>query len=518
VLAFALTLRVSAFEANAADQYGYVSQAMLWARGHLIRYEPLAAIAPWREPARAFAPLGYTPGPKPATVVPAYPPGLPLVMAGFVKLAGPIGAFLAVPLLGALALFLTFLLGRRFGGGACGLLAIALLFTSPIFLFQLKEPMSDVPVTAWWLLAIVLCLVNRPSAGVAAGLASSAAIMTRPNLLPVAAILAAFVFWYAPARLTTRLRHVLSFAAGIVPGCLAVAALNTILYGSALQSGYGSMSALFDTAYVRANLLRYPRWLLTTETPVICAALATPWLFHGLAEAADDGADADVAFIGSRAHRRDATRLVPLFAVVTLVVWLCYLFYLPFENWSFLRFLLPTIPLLLVATSAVGVIAISRMTAPSSKLIVAALIAAVLAWRWDTAVDRGFHPIQPHERRFAVIGEFARDRLPANAAVFTIIHSGSLRYYSSRLTVRWDWLGPDDLDTALNFFRAHGYHPYFLIEDWERSQFVGHFGGRSAVGSLDWRPFATYSGGTNAAFFDPDDRQHASTRPVMEIK
>ena len=123
------------------------------------------------------------------------------------------------------------------------------------------------------------------------------------------------------------------------------------------------------------------------------------------------------------------------------------------------------------------------------------------------SATRGFQPIHPHDRRFAVIGEFARDQLPAQAVVFTIIHSGSLRYYSSRLTVRWDWLAPEDLDTALNFFRARGYHPYFLIEDWERGQFVDRFRDHSAVATLDWPPFATYEGGTNAAIFDPDQRK-----------
>src|SRR3989442_13375157 len=81
VLAFMLAIRVSAFEANAADQYGYISQASLWARGQLTTYEPLATVAPWRDATWTFSPLGYRPGPLPGTIVPSYPPGLPIVMA-----------------------------------------------------------------------------------------------------------------------------------------------------------------------------------------------------------------------------------------------------------------------------------------------------------------------------------------------------------------------------------------------------------------------------------------------------
>ena len=58
------------------------------------------------------------------------------------------------------------------------------LITSPSFVNSSLIPMSDVPVTAWWLAAFVAAL--RPSLlyAVAAGLATSLAVLTRPNLAP----------------------------------------------------------------------------------------------------------------------------------------------------------------------------------------------------------------------------------------------------------------------------------------------------------------------------------------------
>ena len=112
-LTVAVAFRVSAFEAFGADAYGYVSQAHLWTAGNLIQHEPLSLRAPWPEPEWTFSPLGYRPGPQPGTIVPTYPPGLPLLMAGLLVLFGRDGPFFVVPLLGGVAVVAAFLLGRR---------------------------------------------------------------------------------------------------------------------------------------------------------------------------------------------------------------------------------------------------------------------------------------------------------------------------------------------------------------------------------------------------------------------
>lgn len=115
-------------------------------------------------------------------------------------------------------------------------------------------------------------------------------------------------------------------------------------------------------------------------------------------------------------------------------------------------------------------------------------------------------PLRAGERRFAVVGAFVREELPANAIVVTIIHSGSVRHYSSRRTLRWDLLGPEWLDPALAFLRTAGYRPYLLIEDWEQAQYLERFTGHSKIGALDWPPLARYTGGVRAEIFDPEDR------------
>ena len=253
----AIAYRVSAFEALGSDSYGYLSQSHLWAAGNLVQHEPLALRAPWPDPEWTFSPLGYRPGLERGTIVPTYPPGLPLLMAGLLVPFGVWGPYFAVPLLGGVAVSVAFLLGRRMSGEVCGLAAATLLLTSPVFLFQLKEPMSDVPVTAWWLLAILLASTTRPALIVSGGLAASAAILTRPNLVPLAAVLGMFVLLYSAEGWRRRLVNACLFSAAIIPGCVAVALVNARLYGSPLLSGYGDTSGLFNVDYFWTNLSRY---------------------------------------------------------------------------------------------------------------------------------------------------------------------------------------------------------------------------------------------------------------------
>ena len=53
--------------------------------------------------------------------------------------------------------------------------------------------------------------------------------------------------------------------------------------------------------------------------------------------------------------------------------------------------------------------------------------------------------------------------------VISAQHSGSIRYYAGRLTLRWDVGDPAWLDRTVDWLAAHGHHPYFVLEPQERS-------------------------------------------------
>jgi Dolichyl-phosphate-mannose-protein mannosyltransferase len=179
VATLAIGIHFGAFAAGGADSYGYVSQALLWAEGRLVVKEPLAALHPLLAP--AAVPLGYQLTGS-DTSVSIYPPGLPVLMAAAFRIGGEYALYLVVPLLGALTVWLTYVLGRRVGDWRTGLLASVAVSCSPIFVLQLLMPMSDVPSAALWLAALVVSLSNISGAAFLAGLIGSLAVLTRPDM------------------------------------------------------------------------------------------------------------------------------------------------------------------------------------------------------------------------------------------------------------------------------------------------------------------------------------------------
>jgi hypothetical protein len=66
-----------------------------------------------------------------------------------------------------------------------------------------------------------------------------AAVLTRPNLVPLAIVFVPILVSYRPFA-----RRLAWFALGVAPGCVAVAVLNHHLYGSPMRSRYGSLPGL----------------------------------------------------------------------------------------------------------------------------------------------------------------------------------------------------------------------------------------------------------------------------------
>jgi hypothetical protein len=478
VITFIVGIRYCTFAAGGSDSYGYISEAGLWLKGRLVVAQPIATAAPWPDADWTFAPLGYRPGSTPGTIVPTYAAGLPLVMAAFSALCGPVGVYFAVPVLGALAIWLTFLLGRKIDSATTGAAAAILLAVSPIFLFQLVVPMSDVPVTAWWLLALTLISTATPARAFGSGLATSAALLTRPNLFPLAVPLLVFLAVSSPK---PRWHNVVAFATGVVPGCLAIAAINAVLYGSPLDSGYGSLSSIFALDGLAANLAHYPRWLLESQTPFVCLAVAAPAVLR--------------------------PRALPwLFLAMSATQFACYAFYMPFDTWLFLRFLLPAIPLILILSSAVAISLLRRLNSKWQPLAIVVLFGLMAGQYWETAVSRGLFMQKVGERHFVDVGSFVQQRLPPKALVLTVMQSGSVRLYSGRMTLRWDELPPEWLDPGLAFLRGQGYEPYLLLEPFEEAQFRTRFEGHSNLSALDWPPMAKGEGSGGTRIYDPADR------------
>jgi hypothetical protein len=463
------------FVAGGSDSYCYLHQAERWADafrhprgGRLQVVEPLALEAPWPNAAATFTPVGHMASPTvPGAIAPVCPSGLSIFMAPFVLVAGRAGAFAVVPLFGVLLVVATYVTGSRFGANV-GAAGAGLVAASPIVLFQVVQPMSDVPAAALWMMAIAAATGTGRRHALASGLATSAAILVRPNLLPLGIVLGLFLLLRPERSWATRLTAAMQYAGASAIGCAAVALVQWTFFGSPFSSGYGAFDDLFAAANVVPNLRLQTERLLDSHTPAIAAGLAATFVLPG-----------------------PLTMLLLGLVAVNVAV---YAAYIPFPEWSYLRFLLPTLPLLLILLAAV-VDAVSRrwLRRLDSRLVLAAVVVLLAVVFVRDAQARQAFRLARIEARFERAGRYVGERLPQNAVVLTTWHSGSVRFYGGRRTIVWDALDPAWLDRSVDFLRARGFAPYLLFDGQEEQAFRARFAG-SAYAALDWPPAAEVLG------------------------
>jgi hypothetical protein len=481
---FAAGLRWGAMIAGGADSFGYVSQAGLWLNGLPTIQQPIVRSSPWPDAAATWAPLGYRPSPRQRDqLVPIYPPGLPWLMSVFAAVGGYCAAFLVVPLAGALTVWATFSIGRRlFGNDAASLWGALLVATSPTFLYQLMNAMSDVPVTAFCALALWLAVSRR---SILSGAAMSVAIAMRPNLAPLAIVIGG---WLALTR-----QNALGFAVGIVPAVFAVLWVNAALYESAFVSGYGTTADLYSVRYVAANVRQFSASMARVE-PALAAAL--------------------IAVVAAR--RRPAIQIPQggaLLSAWIAVVLLSYLFYEPFAAWWYLRFLLPMWPVLMPAAAALLVAATNGWRNRAVPVTVALLMAAA---ELLIARDRSVFDLARGERRYVDVARFVASHTEPDAVLLSVQHSGSLRLYADRLTLRFVVLDPLWLDRTVEHLQATGRHPYFVLDGTELSAFRYRFGDANRAGRLDWQPLATL--GSTVSIYDPIARNATPPLAIAQTR
>jgi len=480
--------------AGGSDSYGYLSQAELWLSGRLVTPQPWAREVPWPNGQFTFAPLGYVPARPdslaffghapsrdPWSIVPTYPPGLPMLMAGAKLIGGNAALFWVVPISAGLLVLATYGIGRRLGSPEAGTVGAFLVATSWPILEHALAPMSDVPTAALWACALWAVLGRTMRSAWAGGLALATVILVRPDRVPLGAAIVlwlAICVWRDPA---SRRRHIARAAvilSGLAAGMLAVAFLFWQLYGSPLESGYGAGSAYFATTYFWINLGNCARLFGEAQTPVAflgVAALVIPtrrlWLN------APDRA------------------VVPVLALFAALVWAEFCFINSDNAW--LRFLFPSYPPIMIGLAAV-LLALSRSTWPGSRsVLVLSVLIVGLAGVTETS-RRGFLQPEALEAEFLAVGAQVRQETPENSVVLTMYQSGSIRYYAGRMTLRYDQMDPAWLDRSLVWLADRGVHAYAVLADWELPAFNSQFAGTQTLMKLGKPVFKI----DNTGFYD----------------
>lgn len=448
--AFAVSVWFGVKTAGGPDPFGYLSQAWLWLDGTLIVTQPSVHLGS-RFAEQLLSPLGYTPGPLPGTLVPTYPPGLALMMALGLLVFGAWGAFLVVPASAGALVLATYFLGRRLDSTETGLAAAGLLALSPAVIYSGLWPMSDVPAAALWTLWLLALVRHGGAAPVTAGALAGLAILVRPNLAPLALAGLWLVWRHGGGRAPRPIARLAIYVAVLVPFAVFLAWFNNHLYGSPLRSGYGSVDRLYDASFIAPNVANYTGWLFESQGLLFCLLAAFGW---------------------ARAFTITPLRPLAVFAALTAA---SYLPYLVFDAWWYLRFLLPAYPVIFIMAAA-GLLAMARRLRPGMPRAVfaAAVLVAAAPGVWFIARENPFL-LRDGEHRFAAIGAYVRDALPPNAAFLTVHHSGSVRYYGGRLTVRYDWLPAGLLAPARAALEDAGYVTYVLIDEPEEAQLRERF-------------------------------------------
>jgi hypothetical protein len=463
-----------------SDSSCYALMAQALASGTLQPASAMAVEAPWPDAQRTFAPGGFIPSPvRPDAASPICAPGMSVLMAPLAAVFGRDAIFWLVPFSGAVLVWSAFVIARRLAGGLAGATAAILTATSPIVLFQVVQPMNDVLAAALWMGAFARSAEARSAkadrTACVTGLLTGLAILVRPNLAPLAFVIAAIPFvlkWPHPARAAAII------AAAALPGVIVLLWLNQQLYGSAIGSGYGDAAQLFGAGNIDQNLSNFGRAVLDTQYLVPLAGLAAPFVFTG-------------------EQRRIAIVLLLGTAVVTLI----YLLYQPYPEWWYVRFLIPALVLLVILTSAAGVTLAARARM-GGVVPIAAVLLAIFGTR--TAGERQVFELQRMEGRYRAAAAMVGDRLPEHAVLITVWQSGSMRFHADRDSVMWDALDPAWLDRAVTWLRSRGRQPFFLFERREEPEFRSRFRGHSEYGALDWPPRLDLD--RQVRIYDPADR------------
>jgi dolichyl-phosphate-mannose-protein mannosyltransferase len=479
VLAVALTITVAVAStriAGGADAYGYVSQADLWLAGRLVIKQPWVAEVPWPNAEWSFSPLGYRPAHPPGqwAIVPTYSPGLPLLFAGAKLLGGQCALFAVVPLLTGLGVLVTYGIGRRLVSPWGGVIAAWLVATSPVVIGIALEPLTDVPVMTAWAISIYVLLarIGGRLSPALAGLAAAIAILIRPNLVPLSIPIG---MWYMLRRQTdgdSRLFSSALFALGTLPAILLIAFLNNHLYGSPLSSGYGTLNDLYSWSHVGPNLHRYFAWFMFAQTPVALAGLAA-------------------LLVPTRRlwTRASDLRIVPVLALFVALLWAQYLAYEVYDSWGFLRFLLPSWPLIMAGVAAVLLAAtngwVARLPSVVVRTALALMVVLLGVWTFSPVIRDRLLVGRQAAAIEAPIGQLVRKHTVANSVVLVWERSGTIRYYSGRTTLRYDFLDGDWLDRAVAWLRQRGVHVYAVLDPNHLEQCRRRFAGQATLAALE---------------------------------
>jgi len=350
--------------------------------------------------------------------------------------------FFISPIAALLCLELVYLIARQLAlSRLASVAATTMVALCPFFVMQAIQPMSDIVGMFWCLAAVAAALATRRGGtlwALAAGFAFGIAVLVRPaNLVVLAAVLLALRWrrWNLPALLL-----------GAVPPFLFLTRYDTAVHGAWHRTGYevAGLRDAFSTRPFLRRLAYYAEWTIRTMSPLVAGG--------ALSAAAD--------------------RKLPRIDRLLLFCWPAayfafYAFHDPYDSWWYLRYLLPGVPAIAIASVVAWRDFVAHPLRGGRARLAAVLSVAVLAIVLfvETRAIRARDVLSTGvgQKAYLTASHWAQRYVPDTGLVLSHEMSGALAFYSDRLPVRWDWLEPARFAVVEARARAQGYSWYALL-------------------------------------------------------
>ncbi len=425
-------------EPGGADAAGYLHSAKLLTEGKIeaklhIRHELR------NEWTQDFQPLGFEAIRETRRLVPTYPVGLPLHLAVACSLFGWHWGPYVVGLGSALAtLGMCYLLARELGlSRIVGVTIVGSLAPCAVFVYSSIQPLSDTLATFWCCTAVWMALRARRGSMVAAaacGVAFSVVVLVRPsNALLLPALVVLLGDWKKMG---------LTALAGM-PFAVALGFYQNALYGGPLRSGYGDIAILLSADFFWTTLGHFAFW----------AGRLLPLGAFGVVGS---------AFLLRRKEQRRE--------VVALMLWVAAFvifhgFYIwSRQDWSFVRFIAPAFPAMLLLGGMGMERAIARLNFMRQPNVSVAIAVAVVVVGFASNALYKTPDARKHDRMYVEAKEWARGNLPPDALVVSALFSGTLYFQTGHPVVRWDVLGETEGPKYLAMMHRAGQPVYAVLD------------------------------------------------------
>ncbi len=183
-------------------------------------------------------------------------------------------------------------------------------------------------------------------------------------------------------------------------------------------------------------------------------------------------------------RRGAATWALAAFAVLNLAA---YLAYFVFDEWSYLRFVLPALAIASVFTGVALAALVDRLAVPARAVVfLAAALVIAAAGLWRARALDAFR-LSDAQRRVVQIDRYLESALPERSVVVAGEQSGAVRFDTGHPIVRWEAASRDDLVSVLKVLDADRRPVWILLDAWEEPLVRAKFGGVE-LAALDWPP------------------------------